>query len=165
MRMFLTGDDFTRNNLESRRNIVPAKLEGVFTWKNCFAFVAIPVKRIPGSRFPGTRKKNVPAKNILYIWTERDKFERYTCMARSRLTSCPAFQIRDFTIYDVNLNGDVLQNQRIVSYKTKRMNNFKSRLINQQRPRSVNNINVDIFTCLGPQASSIKYGSQSVVAL
>ena len=28
------------------------------------------------------------------------------------------------------------------------MNNFKSQWINQQRPRSVSDVNVDIFTCL-----------------
>ena len=33
--------------------------------------------------------------------------------------------------------------------KTKRTDNFKSQWINQQRPRSVNNVDVDIFTCLG----------------
>ena len=38
--------------------------------------------------------------------------------------------------------------QNSCSYKTKRTNNFKSQWINQQRPRSANNVNVDIFTCL-----------------
>ena len=41
--------------------------------------------------------------------------------------------------------------QKNCSHKTKRTNNFNSQWINQQRPRSVNNVNVDIFTCLGPR--------------
>ena len=49
------------------------------------AFAEIPVERtgIPLYR-DGT--KNVQA-NILSIKMERDKYERYTCIARSRLTS------------------------------------------------------------------------------
>ena len=42
----------------------------------------------------------------------------------------------------------ILRNKRIVYVKTKRTNNFKSQWINQ-RPRSGNNVNVDIFRCLG----------------
>ena len=42
----------------------------------------------------------------------------------------------------------ILRNKRIVYVKTKRTNNFKSQWI-KQRPRSANNVNVDIFRCLG----------------
>ena len=55
---------------------------------------------------------------------------------------------RDFTIYDGNLNGDVLRNKIIVHVKQREGENFQSQWINHQHPRSVNNVNVDIFTCL-----------------
>ena len=63
----------------------------------------------------------------------------------------PTRQKELVTIYDGNLNGDDFRNTRIVSRKTMSMrtNHFKSQWINQQRPRSVNNFNIDIFTFLG----------------
>ena len=55
----------------------------------------------------------------------------------------------NITIYDGNLNGDALQNEIIVDAKQReRIVSSPNGLI-QQRPRSRNNVNVDIFTCLG----------------
>ena len=55
------------------------------------------------------------------------------------------------TIYDGNLNCDVPRNEIIVHTKQReRIYNLKqSPWINQQRPRSANNVNIDIFTYLG----------------
>ena len=51
------------------------------------------------------------------------------------------------TIYDVN--GDVLRNKIIVDAKQRERTISSTNGVKQQRPHSANNVNVDIFTCLG----------------